>query len=70
MLFHLIEEGQEGKSPQAWAEPWAGCPTDGIARAEDAAISLIPLPSGCREIPAARLTQELAASLWQAGANS
>ncbi len=27
-------------------------------------------PTGCREIPAAWLTQELAASLWRAGANS
>ena len=26
-------------------------------------------PTGCGEIPAARLTQELAASLWQAGTN-
>ena len=27
-------------------------------------------PTGCREIPAAWLTQELATSLWRAGANN
>jgi hypothetical protein len=60
MRFHLIQEGEYGKSRLAWAVhcagleigesrnhgSGAGCGTDGPVRAEDATISLTPLSAG------------------------